>query len=305
MNNYDVYILYLRTMDLVALQIFKTVAEEGGITRAAAKLHRVQSNVTTRVKQLEARLGTPLFLRQNRRLTLSPEGTRLLAYADQLLRLASEAEAALRDGVPRGLLRIGTLESTAATRLPPVLSRFHLAYPEVRIELVTGTDRVLRAKILNYELEAAFVAGPVSGKNLEFQPAFVEELVLIAPKSFPRIKTPLDIGRTTVIAFGAGCSYRRCLEDWLAGARVFPERVMEFNSYHAIVACVAAGSGIAMVPRSVLRAVTMGHEVSANSLPSRIATARTDLAWRKGHRSVALDAMRKILGRVARGRSPR
>jgi len=285
-------------MDLVALQIFKTVAEEGGITRAAAKLHRVQSNVTTRVKQLEASLGTPLFLRQNRRLTLSPEGRRLLAYADQLLRLSSEAEAALRDGVPRGLLRIGTLESTAATRLPPVLSRFHLAYPEVRIELVTGTDRALRARILDFEVEAAFVAGPATGKNLEFQPAFVEELVLIAPKSFPRIRTPHDIGRTTVIAFGAGCSYRRCLEDWLAGARVFPERVMEFNSYHAIVACVAAGAGVAMVPRSVLRAVTLGNEVSANRLPSRTATVKTLLAWRMGHRSIALDALRTSFNRI-------
>ena len=133
MNNYDDYVLILRTMDLVALQIFKTVAEEGGITRAAVKLHRVQSNVTTRIKQLEASLGTALFLRQNRRLSLSAEGRRLLAYADQLLRLSSEAQAALRDGVPRGVLRIGTLESTAATRLPPVLSRFHRAYPEVRV----------------------------------------------------------------------------------------------------------------------------------------------------------------------------
>jgi len=298
MNYSDKDVLDSRIMDLVALQIFKTVAEEGGITRAAAKLHRVQSNVSTRVKQLEARLGTPLFLRQNRRLTLSPEGKRLLAYADQLLRLSAEAEAALRDGVPRGLLRVGTLESTAATRLPPVLSRFHLAYPEVRIELVTGTDRALRARVLNYEVEAAFVAGPVAEKNLESQPAFTEELVLIAPKSFPRIRTPLDIGRTTVIAFGAGCSYRRCLEHWLAGASVFPERIMEFSSYHAIVACVASGAGIAMVPRSVLSAVTLGGEVSANSLPSKVATARTVLTWRKGHQSIALDALRKSLNRA-------
>ena len=61
-------------MDLVALHIFKTVAEAGGITRAAARLHRVQSNVTTRVKQLEERLGTRLFHRHKRRLVLSAEG---------------------------------------------------------------------------------------------------------------------------------------------------------------------------------------------------------------------------------------
>src|SRR6185436_15002360 len=130
-------------MDLVALRIFKTVAEEGGITRAAAKLHRVQSNVTTRVRQLEERLGARLFLRQNRRLVLSPEGKVLLAYADQMLRLSNEAQMALRKGAPRGTLRIGTMESTAATRLPPVLSRYHLKYPDVVIELVTGTSGAL------------------------------------------------------------------------------------------------------------------------------------------------------------------
>src|SRR3989442_1641918 len=68
----------MRNIDLTALEIFKTVAEQGGITKAAIRLHRVQSNVTTRVKQLEERLGTKLFLRQHRRLVLSPDGRRLL-----------------------------------------------------------------------------------------------------------------------------------------------------------------------------------------------------------------------------------
>ena len=120
-------------IDLTALEIFKTVAEQGGITKAAARLHRVQSNVTTRVKQLEDRLGTQLFLRRNRRLILSPHGKLLLAYAERLLQLSSEAEAALKNGTPAGSLQIGALESTAATRLPPILSRYHEAYPDVRL----------------------------------------------------------------------------------------------------------------------------------------------------------------------------
>src|SRR2546428_10647402 len=90
----------MRNIDLTALEIFKTVAEQGGITKAATRLHRVQSNVTTRVKQLEERLGTKLFLRQHRRLVLSPDGRRLLAYADRLLHPSFEAEAALPNGIP-------------------------------------------------------------------------------------------------------------------------------------------------------------------------------------------------------------
>jgi len=284
-----------RDLDLAALHIFKTVAEEGGITRAAAKLHRVQSNVTTRVKQLEASLGTPLFLRQSRKLVLSPEGRTLLAYADQLLRLSSEAQAVVQGGAPRGTLRLGTLESTAASRLPPILSRYHLAYPQVGLELVTGTTGALVAKVLNYEIEAAFVAEPFAAKNLDSQPAFEEQLVLIAPASFPRIKAPTDIGSRTVIAFTTGCAYRRRLEDWLARDAVVPDRVMEFGSYHAIVACVSAGAGIAIVPRSVLNAIAMKGEVAVYPLPARVSKAKTLLVWRQGHRSTALDAMREQL----------
>lgn len=284
-------------MDLVELQIFKAVAEQGGITKAAATLHRVQSNVTTRVKQLEERLGTKLFHRQGRRLVLSSEGKVLLAYADRLLRLSTEAQAALKGNTPQGLLRLGSLESTAATRLPPLLSRYHLAYPAVRLELVTGTSGALVGKVLSEALEAAFVAEPFSAADLEAELAFTEELVLIAPRSFARIKTPKDLGARTVLAFATGCSYRRRLEAWLGRSNVVPERVMEYGSYHAIVACAAAGSGVAVVPRSVLRTVGAEDQVTVHPLPAHVANAKTRLIWRRGHQSSALDALRQELRR--------
>jgi DNA-binding transcriptional LysR family regulator len=302
-------------MDLVALQIFKAVAEAGGITKAAARLHRVQSNITTRVKQLEARLGTALFHRHKRRLVLSPEGRTLLAYAERLLALSSEAQAALHNGAPRGVLRIGSLESTAATRLPPVLSRYHLAYPEVRLELVTGTSGALVTRVLNGDIEAAFVAEPFTAQGLEMLLAFSEELVLIAPKGFAEIRTAKDAAHLPVLAFAAGCSYRRRLETWLGRAGISPERVMEYGSYHAIVACVAAGCGIAVVPKSVIRAVRPEREVRIQPLPKEIAAAKTQLVWRQGHRSAALEALKTELlqapsrpaaaSRASRSASPR
>jgi DNA-binding transcriptional LysR family regulator len=290
-------------MDLVALRIFKTVAEAGGISKAAARLHRVQSNITTRVKQLEERLGTRLFHRQRRRLVLSAEGKTLLDYAERLLRLSAEAEAALRNGAPRGTLRIGALESTAATRLPPLLSRYHLAYPDVRLELVTGTSGALVGKVLAGEIEAAFVAEPFTAQGLETQLAFTEELVLIAPRGAADIRSAKQAAHLPVLAFPAGCSYRRRLETWLGRSGVSPERVMEYGSYHAIVACVAAGSGIAIVPQSVIRALRPEKQVRIHSLPKDIAAAKTQLVWPRGHRSGALDALRRELPRgVARRR---
>src|SRR5207249_3475130 len=145
--------------------------------------------------------------------------------------------------------------------------RYHRAYPDVRIELVTGTTGALVTKVMNHEVEAAFVAEPFTANDLEAEPVFSEELVLIAPKSFPRIKTPKDIGHTTLIAFATGCSYRRRLEAWLGAASVVPARVMEFGSYHAIVACVAAASGTATPPRAVPRVALAAPGIAAASLP--------------------------------------
>jgi len=285
----------MRNLDLDALQIFKAVVDHGGVARAAAHLNRVQSNVSTRLKQLESSLAAPLFRRQNRRLVLSDQGRVLLSYADRLLRLSAEAQAAVRDGAPQGLLRIGTMESTAAARLPPILAAYHAAWPQVRIELITGTSGALAAKVRNYEIEAAFVAEPFDAQGLAQQPAFQEELALISPLAWPEIHGPQDVGDRSVIAFTAGCSYRRILESWFSQAGVAPGKVMEFASYHAIVACVAAGSGVAIVPRSVLAVLGAQASLRVTPLSGQHGRAQTQLVWRADDETPALQAFQDML----------
>lgn len=285
----------MRNLDLDALQIFKTVADQGGVARAAAHLNRVQSNVSTRLKQLETSLGTPLFRRQNRRLVLSDQGRVLLSYADRLLRLSAEAQSAVREGALQGVLRIGTMESTAAARLPPILAAYHEAWPKVRIELVTGTSGALAAKVRNYEIEAAFVAQPFPADGLAAMDAFKEELALISPLAWAPIGSAKDLVNRSVIAFAAGCSYRRILESWLNQEGIAPDKVMEFASYHAIVACVAAGTGVAIVPRSVLAVLGAEHSVRVGALSGSHGQALTQLVWRADDDTPALQALRSRL----------
>ncbi|KRB15118.1 MAG: bacterial regulatory helix-turn-helix protein LysR family protein 8 [Achromobacter mucicolens] len=285
----------MRNLDLDALQIFKTVADQGGVARAAAHLNRVQSNVSTRLKQLETSLGTPLFRRQNRRLVLSDQGRVLLSYADRLLRLSDEAQSAVREGALQGVLRIGTMESTAAARLPPILAAYHEAWPKVRIELVTGTSGALAAKVRNYEIEAAFVAQPFPADGLAAMDAFKEELALISPLAWAPIGSAKDLVNRSVIAFAAGCSYRRILESWLNQEGIAPDKVMEFASYHAIVACVAAGTGVAIVPRSVLAVLGAEQSVRVGALSGSHGQALTQLVWRADDDTPALQALRSRL----------
>lgn len=295
----------MRTIDLESLAIFRTVVEEGGVIRAAEKLHRVPSNVTTRIRQLEEHVGVRLFRREGRTLRLSAEGRTLLGYTVRLLRLADEAVDELRTGNPRGPFRLGSLESTAGTRLAPILSRYHARNPGVVVELVTGTTGALVNRVLSFEIEAAFVSEPFTAAELESVPVFSEELVLITPKDITRVRTAKDLGRRTMIAFAQGCSYRKRLEDWLGSDNMMPERAIEFASYQGMIACVVAGTGFAIVPRSVLAALQATDKVNRHRLPDRIATNRTHLVWR-GQPSLALEALFDLLPlRDAAGRQSR
>jgi len=284
----------MRTIDLESLKIFRTVVDEGGVIRAAMKLNRVQSNVTTRIRQLEQHLGTRLFRREGRSIRLSTEGRTLLVYANRLLRLADEAVSQMRTGKPKGIFRLGSLESTAGSRLPPILSRYHALYPDVVVELATGTAAALVTRVMNFELEAAFVSEPFTALGLDIQPVFEEQLVLVTSRATPKVSRPADLGRSTLIAFTQGCSYRKRIEEWLGSANVMPERVLEFASYQAMIACVAAGTGFALVPKSVLEALRATKSIRQHPLPKRFSHNRTHLVW-NGDPSPSLDALRSLL----------
>jgi DNA-binding transcriptional LysR family regulator len=285
----------MRSIDLDSLEIFRTVVQEGGVIRAAEKLHRVQSNVTTRIKQLEQRLGRSLFRKQGRGLVLSPEGELLLSYAQRLFRLADEAESELRSGRAMGVFRVGSLESTAGSRLAPILSRFHQQHPGVVVELVTGTTGALLQKVANFEIEAAFVSEPFTPGALESRKVFEEELVLITGKDVASARRASDLAGMTLIAFANGCSYRKRLEDWLGASAVLPARTLEFASYQAMVACVAAGTGFAVVPRSLLATLHAAKDVRQHELPVRIRKNRTHLVW-NGAPSTSLQRLLELVG---------
>lgn len=280
-------------MDLSDLLIFKTVAEAGGIVKAAGRLHRVQSNVTTRIKQLEASVGVPLFVREKQRLHLSSQGRLLLAYADKLLHLADEAKGAIGNGAPRGTLRLGALESTSASRLPAILSAFHARHADVRVELKTGTNDALVSAVLDRQLDAAFIAQPPEHAGLSSMPLFREHLVLITSRAHKSVRRAADVAGDSVIAFPHGCAYRRVVERWLGPQTLASVRVMELSSYHAIVACVAAGTGVAIVPESVLDTVKSA-QVSRHEIPKVLANVTTPFVWRTGEETPAAMALREL-----------
>jgi LysR family transcriptional regulator, cell division regulator len=257
-------------MELSDLTVFAAVARCGGITRAAGELNTVQSNVTARVQALEAEIGQPLFERHNRGVRLTDAGKRLLPYAERLAVMSREAIFAARDdGTPKGPLVIGSMETTAAVRLPPVLARFHKKFPQVQLALQTGPTAALMQDVIDGTLDGAFVAGPINHPDLHATPAFREELVLITAARWNTLAALREAKRTdgiSILVFRAGCTYRQKLEQilsdmgWPCAAR------LELGTLDGIIGCVSADMGITLLPRAIAERADFRGSIRAPTL---------------------------------------
>lgn len=257
-------------MDLTDLKTFEVVARLGGITSATVELNTVQSNVTNRIKALEAEIGLPLFNRHCRGMTLTGAGRRLLPYAERIAAAAREALIAARDdGVPKGPLAIGSMETTAAVRLPLLLARFHKRCPSVQMTLRTSPTATLINAVIDLSLDGAFVAGPIDHPDLVASLAFREELVLVTARrwrSLAELRAGTPDSGPTILAFRTGCSYRQRLEQVLSEFGWPCATRFEFGTLDGIIGCVAADMGVTLLPRSVVARSELSESICAHTL---------------------------------------
>ena len=282
-------------LDLVQLEIFTAVAEHGSISAAAQHIHRVPSNLTTRIKQLEADLGVELFIREKLRLRLSPAGWTFLEYAKRILALVEEARLTVAGEEPQGAFSLGSLESTAAVRIPALLAAYNQQYAKVELDLSTGPSGTMIEGVLSGRLAAAFVDGPVLHPSLEGVPVFEEEMVIIAPLNHAPIHRGQDVNGQSIYAFRANCSYRHHFERWFTQDAAVPGKIFELESYHGMLACVSAGAGLALMPRSMLESMPGCATVSVWPMSQRFRHLRTWLVWRSGTVSRSLAMFVKLL----------
>jgi len=269
-------------MEVADLKVFEAVARHGSMNRAASELHTVQSNVTARIRALEREVGVALFQRNARGVRLTPAGLRMLPYAARIAKLVADARlAALDDGPPGGTLALGTLETTAALRLSPILRTFAKRYPFVQLSLTTGTSCSLTADVVECRLDGAFVAGPVDHPELHAETVFEEELVLVTPHTLRSIDALRSARDLKTIVFRLGCSYRQRLDALLTELGVLTATPLEFGSLDAIVACVAAGIGITLLPSGVVAAALAQDIVAVHALAPEKARVLTQFIRRQ------------------------
>jgi LysR family transcriptional regulator for metE and metH len=236
------------------LKLVTTVAEVGSLTRAGQRLHLTQSALSHQLRDIESRLGTPLFLRGGKRMAITAAGQRLLQSARTVLSEMEQAEGEIRQFATerKGLIRLTTECYTCYHWLPPLLKIFEQQYPgvEVRID-VEATTRPIRT-LLEGTIDLALVSATQRDPRLSFTPVFKDELLLImAPghrltaSKFVRLA---DLKEETVIVYTPR-EESHFLRDVLLPAGIVPARVQPVQLTEAIIEMVKAGLGVSALAR--------------------------------------------------------
>jgi LysR family transcriptional regulator, regulator for metE and metH len=237
------------------LRLVRAIAEEGGPTRAAARLHLTQSAVSHQLAELEGRLGVPLFTRVRRRLELTPAGARLVEAARSMLGDLARVERELHQAGTRKreLLRIAVECFTSYHWLPKVMAALAAEHPHVEVRIITAATREPVAALLRGDIELALVSSPVRDRELVVRPLFDDEWTVILAPSHPLAARPhvsvLELGKETLFAHDAPRSDVERLRELIAAERASMPRVVPVPLTDALVELVTAGLGVAIVSR--------------------------------------------------------
>jgi DNA-binding transcriptional LysR family regulator len=281
-------------MDTADLKVFQSVAGAGSMNKAALELNTVQSNITARIKALEDEMGFALFERSNRGVTLTAAGRRLLPYAARAARLLDDARRAVADdGAPSGALTIGSLDTTAALHLSPVLAGYVAAYPAVDLSMRTGTTCELIEQVLDRKLDGAYVCGPVNHPDLLADPFVQEELVILTAPAIADFEALSRKSDLKIVVLKVGCSYRLHLEAMLARRGIVGVRLLEFGTIESIMACVSAGVGMTLLPRALLGSVWERGRLRVHPMPND--EGRVETVFIRHREAFASSALRAFM----------
>jgi len=246
-------------LDLPKLRIFLAVARAGSFTRAAEELGLRQPTVSQQVQVLERGLRTKLFDRLGRSVRPTAAGQTLLSYAERLLMLAEEAEAATREaaGLAARTLRLGAGNTLATYILPDLLARLRWEHPEIGVQITVGNTGQLLDAVLDTRAELALVGSPVTDYRLMIQPFIEDELIAIVPPdshlaAATSVSLPL-LARETMLVREQGSALQAAVSALLRERGAMPERTITLGNLEAIKRSVEAGLGVAVVPEIAVR----------------------------------------------------
>lgn len=286
-------------MNLRFLEAFYWIARLGSFSAAAAKMHATPAAISERIRTLEEDLGVRVFERDSRKVSLTPQGQRLLPYAEQMLQLRDAMKDCVRDaGAPTGIISIGVIESVVHTWLPELLRELNQVYPGITIELYSESTPRLKQELLADRLDLAILADEVEGGMHESIPLGSDPMLWVA---HPRLAGGVDnakafealLARQPVMTFMRDTPAYRDVRRALAP--VIGVRINPFSSIAAIVSVLCSGYGIAALPSRVARPYLAEGRLQEIAAGPRLAPLRQLLARPTAGRKPVADAVADLI----------
>ncbi len=260
-------------MDMNLLKVFVSVANKKSISLASNELKCAQSNVTSRIKQLEKILGLELFYRVPKGVILTSSGERFYPQALEILHKMENAISSLNLDEQMTHLKVGSTECNAVVRISPFLIQLHKDFPKMQLELFTGTTKDILQLILDYKIDIAFISGEPKNDSLMVLKKYEEEIAILEPQEN---NTP-----NVTLTFKEGCVYDEFLRDYYKQKEVYVEKSLTFGSLETILSCIKVGMGKSLLPTSIVKKMGYDKDIKITVLPKKEANIPTCLVCRK------------------------
>jgi len=262
-------------MDSNLLKVFVAVANNKSVSLGAKELGFAQSNVTSRIKQLEKSLGFSLFHRVPKGVILNQEGEKLYKHAVEIVKKVSDAIEDMQNIHHHKKLIVGSTDCNAAVRISSFLMQLHEDYPDIQLELLTGTTRDITQMIVNYQVDIAFISGEPQDDELMILQKYEEEIAILESK---KENTP-----NVILSFKEGCAYDEFLKNYYKTQAIQVEKSLSFGSLETILACVKAGMGKTLLPTNLVDKLGFTDDLKITKLDAKTAYIPTCLVCRKNY----------------------
>lgn len=242
-------------LEIRHLRLVEAIANEGGMTKAAVRLNLTQSALSHQLRDIEDRLGTPLFLRLKKKMLLTEAGEKLLTSSRMVLPELQHTEDSIRRMASgqEGILRISTQCYTCYHWLPSVLKSFGKQYPKVEVQIVVEATNGPVESLMEGKLDIGIVHKPLTEKHLDYHPLFQDELLVVTNPGHPLSNRPYvkaqDLAEESLIVYSNTTEDSLLFQKVLIPASVKPKNVICVMLTEAIVEMVKAGIGVSVLAR--------------------------------------------------------
>jgi len=251
-------------MDSNLLKIFLCVTNNKSISIAALELGFAQSNITTKIKQLEKSIGYALFHRIPKGVKLTLEGEKLYPYAVEIVKKLEEAVSKVRNRNCQEILRIGSTQTNAPVRLLPFARKLKNDYESMKLEIFTDTTPYVVSALLDYRVDVAFVSGNPHHKDIMILQEFKEDIYLIESKNL--------ISDNCILGYKDSCAYFTYLYSLYRKQSNQTFKTTTFENFETILGCVEMGMGKSLVPLSIIKKFNYEHNLKMTKIDCGLST---------------------------------